>query len=67
MLRSENDLNACVRAFSCVKVFQNKAYIPQLFTRSSHPENLSVLMGWRSGIAMDPQNEAYIYIYIKVS
>ena len=42
--------------------FQNEAYMPQMFTRSSHPENLSVLMGWQSGIRMVFQNEAYIYI-----
>ena len=36
----------------CLRHFQNESYIPQLFTRSSHRENPSVLMGWWSGIGM---------------
>ena len=57
MIRSENTLTHVFKAFKSIimlhlRHFQNESYIPQLFTRSSHLENPSVLTGWWSGIGI---------------
>ena len=57
MIRSENTLTHTFKALKSIimlrlRHFQNESCIPQLFTRSSHLENPSVLSGWWSGIGM---------------